>query len=364
MDIGRFRVINASGRMTALGGATLSASVLDAMAGAAGMHLDLERLHAWAGERVAALAGAEAARVVGSGAAGIALSVAAAIAGTDPLRIRALPDLAEGECRIAIQAGHVVDFGAEIAQVIRLGGGVVASVGAVNRVDARDLEALLRTRPAGFVYVQSHHAVQKGMVPLSACVEIAHGCGVPVIVDAAAEHDLQRYVRLGADLVVYSGAKDFEGPTSGIVCGRRTLVDAVSAQSRGIGRAMKVSKEAIVGLVQALEDHRGADRAGRRAEDHAIVGRLVEALRAVSGATAEAVSDDLRPEIERAEIRFPGGDGAARAGRLITHLRAWTPPIWTRDHRGAEGIVAFDPRPLSAAEADVIVDAIRRFARG
>jgi len=364
MDVSRFRVINASGRMTALGGSPLSAAVLDAMAAAAGMPLELERLHAWAGERVAALAGAEAARVVGSGAAGIALSVAAVIAGSDPRRIRALPDVPEGERRIVIQAGHLVDFGAEIAQVIRLGGGVVASVGAVNRVDAGDLEALLRTRPAGFVYVQSHHAVQKGMVPLPACVEIAHGCGVPVIVDAAAEHDLERYVRLGADLVVYSGAKDFEGPTSGIVCGRRTLVDAVAAQSRGIGRAMKVGKEAVAGLVQALEDHRGADRTARRAEERAIVGRLVGALRGLSGATAEAVRDDLRPEIERAEVRFSGGDGAARAGRLIAHLRAWTPPIWTRDHRSTEGIVAFDPRPLTAAEAEIVVDAIRRFDHG
>lgn len=367
IDIGSnlppLRVVNASGRMTALGGCTLSARVLEAMRHAAGAHYDMERLHAWAGERIAALAGAEAARVVGSASAGIVLAVAATIAGTDRLRIRALPDVQDAEARIAIQAGHLVDFGAEIAQMIRLGGGRVVSVGSVNRVDRRDLEAVLRSRPAGFVFVQSHHAAQKGMLTLDACVHLAHANAVPVIVDAAAESDLQRFVRIGADLVVYSGSKDLLGPTSGIVLGRRALVDAVSAQTDGVGRAMKVGKESIVGIVAALEERATQDAAPRRAEEHAIVTRLVDALRTLPGATAHAVRDDLRPEIERAEIRFHGTGARERAARLVAHLRAWAPPIWTRDHRLVEGIIAFDPRPLSRDDADVIDGALRAFDR-
>jgi D-glucosaminate-6-phosphate ammonia-lyase len=363
VDLNAFRVINASGRMTALGGCTLSCGVLDAMRRAAGSYCEMERLHGWAAERIAELAGAEAARVVASASAGIVLSVAAVIAGTDPLRIRALPDARDVEARIAIQGGHLVDFGAEIAQMIRLGGGCVVAVGSVNRVDRRDLDALLRTRPAGLVFVQSHHAVQKGMLSLEACVDAAHANTVPVIVDAAAESDLERFVRLGADLVVYSGSKDLLGPTGGIVVGRRAFVNAVHAQSHGIGRAMKVSKETIAGIVRALDEHAARDPAARRAEEHRMVMRFVDTLGALPGVTATVVRESLRPEIERAEVRFHGADAGDRAARLVSHLRGWQPPIWTRDHRLTEGIVAFDPRPLSPADADVIDAALRAFGQ-
>lgn len=360
-DPREFRVINASGRMTALGGCTLSPAVLDAMEQAAGSYFDMERLHSWASARIAELAAAEDARVVASAAAGIVLSVAAAVAGTDPARVRALPDAGGLEFRIAIQAGHLVDFGAQIAQMIRLGGGSVVPVGAVNHAHRRDLEAVLRTRPAGFVYVQSHHAVQKGMLALDVCVEAAHANEVPVIVDAAAESDLRRFVQAGADLVVYSGSKDLLGPTGGIVVGRHALMDAVRAQSPGIGRAMKVSKETIAGVIAALEERAASDNVPRRTEEHRLVARLVEALQALSGATAAAVHETLRPEIERAEVRFGGNAPAERARRLVAHLRAWRPPIWTRDHRINEGVVAFDPRPLAAGDVDTIEAALGAF---
>src|SRR4029079_11666567 len=103
------------------------------------------------------------------------------------------------------------------------------------------------------VYVQSHHAVQEQMVSLADCLSAAHPHHVPVIVDAAAEEDLRRYVELGADLVTYSGGKAIGGPTVGFVAARGNLIDACELQQRGIARAMKVGKEAIVGLLVALE---------------------------------------------------------------------------------------------------------------
>jgi len=364
MDLRQFQVINASGRMTVLGGCTLSAGVLDAMRLAAESHYDMERLHRWAGERIAARAGTEAARVVGSAASGIVLAVAAVVAGSDPVRVRALPDPLDAEARIVIQTGHLVDFGAEIGQMVRLGGGRVVSVGSVNRVDRRDLDAMMRTRPAGCLFVWSHHAVQKGMLSLANCVEAAHQFGVPVIVDAAAEDDLAQFTGMGADLAIYSGSKDLRGPTAGVVVGRRRLVDAVAAQSRGIGRAMKVSKEAIAGVVKAIQDQTVRDSAADRLVQQQIVARLLDSLRALRGATAAAVFEDLRPHIERAQIQFSGPDARDRAARLVAHLREWMPPIWTRDHRLGEGIVVFDPRPLSPTEAETIAAALQAFHDG
>lgn len=61
------------------------------------------------------------------------------------------------------------------------------------------------------------------------------------------------YYQDGADLVIYSGAKAIEGPTSGLVIGKHQYVEWVKQQSSGIGRAMKVGKEGILGLTLAIE---------------------------------------------------------------------------------------------------------------
>ena len=357
------RVINASGHMTSLGGSTLSAGVVEAMRRAAEVYCDMERLHDWAAETIVRATGADAAFVVASAAAGIALSVAAVIVGNDPRRVRQLPAVEGGERRIAIQGGHLIDFGAEVAQMIRLGGGSVLAVGSLNRMDRLEFEAVMRTRPAGFVFVQSHHAVQRGMLSLGDCVDVARASGVPVIVDAAAEEDLRRYIARGADLVIYSGSKAFAGPTSGIVCGRRDLVDGVRAQHRGIGRAMKIGKEAIAGLVQALDEYAAADRQAVRVRERAVVTRFVAAFGRLPGVEVRAVRDEVRPDIERAEIRFSGEEARAQASRLVVHVRGWTPPVFRRDHRMGEGILAFDLRPLADAEADVVVTAVEAFFR-
>jgi D-glucosaminate-6-phosphate ammonia-lyase len=64
-----------------------------------------------------------------------------------------------------------------------------------------------------------------------------------VIVDAAAEEDLRLYVSQGADLVIYSGAKAFNAPTSGFITGKREWIECCKAQHHGIARAMKIGKE-------------------------------------------------------------------------------------------------------------------------
>ncbi|HLZ08003.1 MAG TPA: SelA-like pyridoxal phosphate-dependent enzyme, partial [Chloroflexota bacterium] len=80
-------VINASGKMTNLGGSVLEPRVADAMREASQRHVDLDLLMTRAGVLVAVATGAEAAWLTSGAAAGIALSVAAVIAGTDPHRV-------------------------------------------------------------------------------------------------------------------------------------------------------------------------------------------------------------------------------------------------------------------------------------
>jgi len=61
----------------------------------------------------------------------------------------------------------------------------------------------------------------------------------------------------GADLVIFSGGKQFGGPNnSGILLGKRNLIKLAHLQGYpfdGIGRAAKMSRETIIGLIAALD---------------------------------------------------------------------------------------------------------------
>lgn len=356
--LGANRVINASGRMTALGGALLSPSVVDAMAQAATTYVDVADLKRRAGRRIAELCGAQDATVTAGAAAGIVTMVAAVLAGTDPARIDALPDAHWEPRDIAIQAGHQVDFGGSVTQMIRIGGGRPRPVGAVNAVPSGSLRSALAQGVAAVLFVQSHHTVHKGMLSLPEVIELAHGAGVPVLVDAAAEEDWGRYTGMGADLVAYSGGKAFEGPASGFVVGRADLVEACRAQEAGIARPMKVGKETIAGLVQALEEHAARDDARTRERWNAQVAALHEALGDLPELRLEIQPDEAGRAIRRLAIRIAPAAGF-RLAELVDALRRGTPRIEVRAHHLAEGFVHVDPRPLGSGDAAVVARRIR-----
>src|SRR6202044_1672727 len=146
-------------------------------------------------------------------------------------------------------------------------------------------------RTAGILYL----ARGNPRPALSAIVKIAHAARTPVLVDAADElpprSNLRRFIEAGADLVVFSGGKGIGGPSaSGILCGRRDLVasallqqldldylyddwqpparlidkrDFAGVPRHGIGRACKVGKEQIAGLLTALARFSREDDAAR-----------------------------------------------------------------------------------------------------
>ena len=354
-QLGIDRVINASGRMTALGVNTLSTDVLQAMSEAGSSYVEIDALQRAVGRAVADLIGAEDAMVTTGAAAGVALMVAATIAGTDITRVHALPDPLGAPNEVVIQAGHQVNFGAPITQMVRMAGGLPVAAGSVNSVSKAHLDGAIGPRTAAFLYVQSHHAVQKGMLSLAECIGICQARGIPVLVDAAAEEDLTRFVTSGADLVTFSGGKAIGGPTSGIVAGRANLVEACRAQNVGIGRPMKIGKEGLAGLLSALTAYMDRDIEAERSRCSAMVGRILQGLEGVG--ETRRLEDEAGRGIERAGVVLE----PARAKDLVSFLAAGSPPIFPRGHLLNLGIVAFDPRPLADDDVSYIVERVRRF---
>ncbi len=359
-QLGVSRVINASGMMTALGGSTISAATGAAMAAAGQQQVVIDDLQRRAGADIARLLGTEDAMVTTGAAAGIALMVAALVAGSDLSRVEALPDPGDAPHEIIIQAGHVVNFGAPVRQMVALGGGKARPIGSANQVHEAHLTGAINSTTAGVLYVQSHHCVQKGMLSLERVIALSHAANVPVILDAAAEEDLRHFANCGVDLVTFSGGKAIGGPASGIIAGRADLIDACRAQLAGIGRPMKIGKEGIIGLITALHAYLNRDLPALRAHQSALVDELLSAFNAIPGVRTQRLEDEAGRGIERAAIEL----SPERALDLARFLRAGTPAIYPRGHLLNLGLVAFDPRPLSPDDVQKIVNRVKAFFEG
>lgn len=345
------RVINAAGQMSALGGSSsppeLAEAISAAIRHAITRPVEIARLKDEASNVIAAATGAEAGAVTTGAAAGIALSVAACVAGSNAEAIGALPFWIPR--RVVLQAGHDINFGASVTQMIGLGGGAPIIAGSHERVTDHDIEMAL-VEAAAFVYVQSHHVRVPNARPLERCIALAHEQGVPVIVDAAAEEDLRTFIAMDADLVAYSGGKALGGlSSSGFVAGRAVLIGALRAQERGIGRPMKVAQEQILSVILGLQ----AYGPGRDSSNAAVLESLTLACTAIAGLDSAVVADEVRPSIRRVEIRTPHAQQVARM------LRLGDPPIFVRAHHAAAGRFSLDVRNLSLGDVPVIVDAVR-----
>lgn len=348
--------INAAGHLSSLGGSVLSPAVRAAMDAAGTEYREMRLVLHEAEAELAALCGAEGACVTAGAAAGIAIAVAACVTRGDPDPVGRLPALDVPRREVVVQAGHLINFGATVEQMVLLGGGLPRVAGARDRISRADVEAAFGPDTACFLWVQSHHTRENASLPLDECLDITKAAGVPFVMDCAAEEDLRAFTRMGADLTIYSGTKAIKAPVSGIIAGGEPLVSWCRAQSRGIARAMKVGKEQVGGLLAAIREYAGLDAGAERDRQEAILQRLEVAFAGLAGVAILRIDDEAGRAIQRLAIRLE----PRRASALAAALQGQDPPVFTRPHRLREGLVQFDPRCLSDEDVDSIVDAVRR----
>jgi L-seryl-tRNA(Ser) seleniumtransferase len=351
-------VINVSGTMTSLGASIITRRAIEAMAEIAPQWIEVEDLQRKVSRVIAESTGAEAGFVTASCAAGITLSVAGTITGTDLLAIETLPQVRSGLRReVILQAGHNVNYGAPVDQLIRMAGGTVVLAGTATGVLDYHVANAITEATASVLHVVSHHVSPYHMLPLEEVIAICRPHGVPVIVDAASEYDLRGFLDAGADLVIYSGHKFLSGPTSGIVAGRKDLVRAAFLQNRGIGRGMKVGKETIYGCMAALEAWADRDHSGIRAREEAALELWRREAATLPGLEADVEPDPTGNPLDRLRLTVRRESGYSAAG-LARALARGTPPVIVRDHESELGFFYLDPCNLHPGEAEMVVEAL------
>jgi len=263
------RVINAATSLTLLGGSMPHPDVFKAMEDASKAFVSIPVLQHWAGERIAEAFGAEAGLPTAGAVNALILAVASCMMkGTeledhDPLAppswnhiVQRLPLHTEGLKTEFIVQGvnrNVYDHAVECA------GARLVEAGSKETTTRSDLsDAFSEDRTAGYYYTIT---TARGKLPIKDVAEVAHDHGVPLIVDAAPSLTHKAIPRgileAGADLAIFSGGKQMGGPNnSGLLIGRKDLVKLAHLQSYpfdGVGRASKMSRETIVGLIKSLE---------------------------------------------------------------------------------------------------------------
>jgi L-seryl-tRNA(Ser) seleniumtransferase len=356
-------VINGQSWMTSLGGSLMRPEVVQAMAGAANVFVDMATLNRRAGEVAAKHTGAEAGLVTAGASAALVLQAAACMTGTDEGKAAQLPDTTGLRNEIVIQRVHRNRYDG----AYRLAGARLVEIGTARATAPWELEAAITDRTAAVAYVFAPFLLHP--LPLDDVIAIAHRRQVPVIVDAAAElpppENLTRFVTMGSDLVCFSGGKGLRGPqASGILCGRRPLIDAAVLHSlnfdsphAGIGRPMKASKEAIVGLLTALElfvtaDHQAEWRACRsRSETIARAVGDVPGVRAV-------VEEDGSRQGPHAVLYLEAEWGGLSAPAIARALEQGNPPIYvgTGGYRGELYVVS---ATLRDGEEEIVARRLR-----
>ncbi|MBB4688741.1 aminotransferase class V-fold PLP-dependent enzyme [Amycolatopsis jiangsuensis] len=350
-------VVNARGTFTPLGVSRSSAEVAAATGEALSEFFVLEELKELAERTITEVTGAPSGTVVHCASAGITLAVAATMTGVSPSRIAALPDTTGLPSGVVLPAGHAVDYGHPITQDILLAGATPVLAGRETVCSLADLREAVSPPDVACLLLVSSRLTRGEPVSLPAAVAVAHRRGIPVIVDGAAQDfRIEELLGTGADLVIVSGQKYLGSPTAGLVLGRAEAVRAVRAQEKGIGRAMKPSKEAILGVVAALRARHGMDRHSWERHQHDKVVRFTERAGTLRGVTAEPVADPTGLPVPRARLTIDADSAGLSATGVAEALAQGAPPIWVMTQGQERGELTFELVPLTGAEIELILD--------
>jgi hypothetical protein len=213
----------------------------------------------------------------------------------------------------------------------------------------------VRTLGVKVVEVSNREELQRAIGPHTAMIEvlgnhfgradfdlkdvapIARERGIPILVDAAADYLIvpNPYIALGADLVAYSGGKIIRGPQgAGLLVGRKDLVRAAwanSAPHHAFGRALKVTKEEIAGMLAAVEVwHRGRDIEADFREWKGWYAEIAERITKVQGVTTAEIPPVRGGPFPTLRVSWDMQKIAITAGEVGRKLLEGEPRIMTQ----------------------------------
>ncbi len=352
-------IINACGTLTKLGGSLMDPRVFTAMEEAGKSYVDVITFHKKASEYLAELLAVEAACITNGASGAIAVSAAACIAGENRAKILQLPNTTGMKNEIIMIKAHRNLYD----QALMLSGATIVEVGYTSFCCSEMIEEAINDKTA-MIFYASEASPMRGSLTVEEVASVAKRHSIPLVVDAAAEippvENIRAFLTRGANLVMFSGGKEIRGPqASGFIVGERQLIQACMANNSpnyGIGRSMKIDKETIAGLLQAVEIFLEKDYEKQFNLWENQVEYIYNSIKELDYVTSY-IGYPREPGVQPANIPrvYFTIEGVTPVDTQELFFRQ-NPPIYF----GVEhGYVAINPQCLEEGEADIIIKAIK-----
>jgi L-seryl-tRNA(Ser) seleniumtransferase len=329
-------IINVSGFMTKIGASITNQKSIKAANEIFTHFVNIDELQAIASKRISKCFNTEAAVITASAAGGLTESVASMMTGNDLKKVFKLPNTNGMKSRVLIQRGHLTNYGAEVRQGIELSGAKILSCGLKDSCSIEQLEKTLsknRKNIACAMYVVSHHCSDYNAIEISKFLKVCKQYKIPTIVDAASEEYMEEFFKIGADIAIFSAHKFMGSLTAGILAGRKKYVKNIYLQNLGIGRGMKVGKEAIYAAIIGVENWYKRDWTKEINNQNNILQFWLTFLakEKFKGITYEIIADPTGNKINRLRVHVDSKISKFTIQSLCYYLEKNNPSIFVRD---------------------------------
>lgn len=337
-SLGIPQIINAGGHMTILGGSMLSPGVRQAMEAANTGFALMEDVFDGSSRAIAGMLGTEAGLVTSGCYAALVQGAAAILAGDDPQRIQQLPDTSGLKNEFLIQKPTRYRYDRSVSTP----GGKLVEVGDADGVTAQQFQDAIGPQTAGVLFYAKGESVPNTLT-LAQVLAIAHGAGIPVLVDAAGEvYPLERMHAVatsGADLICFGGKYLGSGNSTGILCGKADFVKAArlngfisyeTENNRSVGRGYKIDRQEVIGTTVALREWLDADHEARLQLQAERIDTIASGLAGLPHVEARNVWEEEGGPWMRLRVRWDEQALGRSVADVAAALKAGSPAIWAR----------------------------------
>lgn len=235
------------------------------------------------------------------------------------------------EKEVIISRGQLIEIGGSfrIPEIMMQSGAIMREVGTTNRTHLKDYESAVNERTAALLRVHQSNYRISGFtkeVSLDALVELGKKYNIPVIDDLgsgalidlskfglAKEPMVQESIKIGADVVCFSGDKLIGGPQCGIIVGKKKYVEMI--KKNPLHRALRCDKLTSAALEATLQLF--LMKQETLLKNHGVLGILLKSLKEIKK-QAKKCARGLRHLSSAIEVEVKSSVSEVGGGSLST----------------------------------------------